>query len=148
MNNLAPRLDMCMKCTQSSAYFAVCSLLAQLRISPFRPCCTRSLARADIILYVFFFSFFYEWGRNQSGSRAALHECMQASMERPKYNARACEKKEWRKKKKKKRRVGERMERKREMGGGVRLEKGRRRGGVRTTEGEGKKSHFIHKVWL
>ena len=32
--------------------------------------------------------------------------------------------------------MGERMERKREMGGGGRLEKGRRRGGVRMRESE------------
>lgn len=58
---------------------------------------------------------------------------------RPKYNAIACEKGEG-----KKERVGERMERKREMGGGGRLEKGRRRGGVRMRESERerKKNHI------
>lgn len=48
--------------------------------------------------------------------------------------------------------MGERMERKREMGGGGRLGKGKRRGGVRMAEREQEKerekSHFIHKVWL
>lgn len=54
---------------------------------------------------------------------------------RPKYNAISCEKGKGGRKKKKER-VGERMERKREMGGGGRLEKGRRRGGVRMRESE------------
>lgn len=53
------------------------------------------------------------------------------------YNANACKKGGRREgKKEKKERVGERMERKREMGGGGRLEKGSRRGGVRMRESE------------
>jgi len=44
----------------------------------------------------------------------------------------------------KKERVGERMERKREMGGGGRLEKGRRRGGVRMRESEREREKKNH----
>lgn len=97
MNNLAPpRLDMCMKCTQSSSYFALSNLSnCTLLIPPFHPCCTRSLARADIILYVLLLFVVIIIFMNGDGTKADPERpcaCTRAP-ERPEYNALACEKK-------------------------------------------------------